>query len=103
MDTEHTSTEAPALDAYSRVVTDVATVLPPTVAALSVRAARGSGAGTAGIYLGDILVTAGGVATTSVQALQCLMLGPAIGTRLPVTVLRRDALVDVATIPTELT
>jgi S1-C subfamily serine protease len=62
----------------------------------------GSPAGTAGIYLGDILVTAGGKPVQSVQALQRLMLGPAIGTRLPVTVLRRDAFVDVVTIPTEL-
>jgi hypothetical protein len=37
-----------------------------------------------------------------VQALQRLMLGPAIGTRLPVTVLRRDAFVDVITVPAEL-
>jgi S1-C subfamily serine protease len=62
----------------------------------------GSPAGTAGIYLGDILVTAGGGPVQSVQALQRLMLGPAIGTRLPVTVLRRDALVDVITVPAEL-
>jgi S1-C subfamily serine protease len=62
----------------------------------------GSPAGTAGIYLGDILVTAGGKPVQSVQALQRLMLGPAIGTRLPVTVLRRDAFVDVVTIPAEL-
>ncbi len=61
-----------------------------------------SPAGTAGIYLGDILVTAGGRPTESVQALQRLMLGPAIGTRLPITVLRRDAFVDVVTIPAEL-
>jgi S1-C subfamily serine protease len=63
----------------------------------------GSPAGTAGIYLGDILISAGGRPVASVQALQRLMLGPAIGTRLPVTVLRRDAFVDVVTVPTELT
>lgn len=62
----------------------------------------GSPAGTAGIYLGDILVSAGGRPVQSVQALQRLMLGPSIGTRLPVTVLRRDAFVDVITIPAEL-
>jgi S1-C subfamily serine protease len=61
-----------------------------------------SPAGKAGIYLGDILVTAGGKPADTVQSLQRLMLGPAIGTRLPVTVLRRDALVDVVAIPTEL-
>jgi S1-C subfamily serine protease len=63
----------------------------------------GSPAGTAGIYLGDILISAGGRPVQSVQALQRLMLGPAIGARLPVTVLRRDAFVDVITVPAELT
>jgi S1-C subfamily serine protease len=62
----------------------------------------GSPAGLAGIYLGDVLITAGGRPVESVQALQRLMLGPAIGTRLPITVLRRDAFVDVVTVPTEL-
>ena len=55
----------------------------------------GSPAGTAGIYLGDILVTAGGEPVQSIQRLQRLMPGPAIGARLPMTVLRRDAFVDV--------
>jgi S1-C subfamily serine protease len=62
----------------------------------------GSPAGLAGIYLGDILLTAGGRPIQSVQALQRLMLGPAIGTNLPITVLRRNALVDVVTVPVEL-
>jgi S1-C subfamily serine protease len=92
-------------------VAGVPTPLPPPLAERLgqkrglrvVEVVPGSPAGTAGIYLGDILVTAGGVPTTNVQALQRLMLGPAIGTRLPVTVLRREALVDVITIPTELT
>ncbi|MDT5044093.1 MAG: hypothetical protein QOE51_5078, partial [Actinoplanes sp.] len=61
-----------------------------------------SPAGTAGVYLGDILVTAGGRPIQSVQALQRLMLGPAIGASLPLTVLRRNAFVDVVTVPTEL-
>jgi S1-C subfamily serine protease len=63
----------------------------------------GSPAGTAGIYLGDILVTAGGRPIETVQALQRLMLKPAIGTNLPITVLRRNAFVDVVTVPAELT
>jgi S1-C subfamily serine protease len=63
----------------------------------------GSPAGTAGIYLDDIIVSAGGQPTETVQALQRLMLGPAIGRRLPITVLRRDAFVDVISVPTELT
>ncbi|MFI7541790.1 PDZ domain-containing protein [Actinoplanes sp. NPDC049599] len=62
----------------------------------------GSPAGTAGIYLGDILITAGGEPVQTVQALQRLMLGPAIGRDLPITVLRKNAFVDVVTVPTEL-
>jgi S1-C subfamily serine protease len=62
----------------------------------------GSPAGVAGIYLGDVIVSAGGRPIPSVQALQKLMLGPAIGTRLPVTLLRRGAFVDVVTVPAEL-
>jgi hypothetical protein len=34
-----------------------------------------------------------------VQALQRLMLGPAIGTNLPITLLRKNAFVDVVTVP----
>ena len=62
----------------------------------------GSPAGTAGIYLGDILITAGGEPVQTVQALQRLMLGQAIGRNLPITVLRKNAFVDVVTVPTEL-
>jgi len=62
----------------------------------------GSPAGTAGIYLGDVLISAGGQPVQTVQALQRLMLGPAIGTNLPITLLRKNALVDVVTIPAEL-
>jgi S1-C subfamily serine protease len=62
----------------------------------------GSPAGVAGIFLGDIVVSAGGRPVQSVQGLQRLMLGPAIGTRLDVTVLRKGAFVDVVTIPAEL-
>lgn len=63
----------------------------------------GSPAGMAGLYLGDVIVSAGGRPAQSVQALQRLMLGaPAIGRRLPITVLRRGALVDVIAVPVEL-
>jgi S1-C subfamily serine protease len=62
----------------------------------------GSPAGVAGIYLGDVIVSAGGDAIESVQVLQRLMLGPAIGTRLQITVIRRNALVDVVAVPAEL-
>jgi S1-C subfamily serine protease len=63
----------------------------------------GSPAGIAGVYLGDVIISAGGNPVESVQTLQRLMLGPAIGTRLPITVLRRGAFVDVVTVPAELT
>jgi S1-C subfamily serine protease len=62
----------------------------------------GSPAGTAGIYLGDVLISAGGQPIQTVQTLQRLMLGPAIGQSLPITLLRKNALVDVVTVPAEL-
>ena len=62
----------------------------------------GSPAGTAGIYLGDILISAGGQQLSTVQALQRLMLGPAIGSNLSITLLRKNALVDVVAVPAEL-
>jgi len=84
--------------------------LPPAVASrlgqrMGLRVAEvvpGSPAGQAGIYLGDVITTAGGRPVESVQALLRLMLGPAIGTRLPITVLRRGAFVDVIAVPAEL-
>ena len=91
-------------------VAGVPTPLPPPIAArlgqqLGLRVVEvvpGSPAGTAGIYLGDTLITAGGEPVQTVQALQRLMLGQAIGRNLPITILRKNALVDVITIPTEL-
>lgn len=91
-------------------VAGVPVPLPPPVATrlgqkLGLRVVEvvpGSPAGAAGIYLGDVLITAGGKPVQSVQALQRLMLGPAIGTRLPLTVLRRGAFVDVVAVPAEL-
>ncbi|GIM92836.1 serine protease [Paractinoplanes toevensis] len=62
----------------------------------------GSPAGSAGIYLGDVLISAGGQPLQTVQALQRLMLSPAIGANLPITLLRKNALVDVITVPAEL-
>ncbi|MGC9666761.1 S1C family serine protease [Planosporangium sp. 12N6] len=59
----------------------------------------GSPAAQAGLFLGDVMITAGGRPVRGVQDVQRLMLGPAIGTRLPVTVLRRGALVDVVAVP----
>ena len=62
----------------------------------------GSPAGQAGLYVGDIMVSAGGRPVQGVQDVQRLMLGSAIGTRLPLTVLRRGAYVDVIAIPAAL-
>jgi S1-C subfamily serine protease len=85
--------------------------LPPSVAdrlgqrrgLRVVEVVPGSPAGTAGVFLSDVIVSAGGKPVESVQVLQRLMLGTgAIGTDLPLTVLRRNAFVDVITTPTEL-
>jgi S1-C subfamily serine protease len=84
--------------------------LPPPVAERTgqrlglrvVEVVPGSPAGVAGIYLGDIVISAGGIPVQNVQALQRLMFGRAIGTRLPITVLRRGAFVDVVAVPAEL-
>jgi S1-C subfamily serine protease len=62
----------------------------------------GSPAGRAGVYLGDVILTANGQPIQNVQALLRLMLGPAIGSRMSVTLLRRGAFVDVVIIPAEL-
>ncbi len=84
--------------------------LPPNVAERTgqkqglrvVEVVPGSPAGVAGIYLGDVILTAGGQQIQSVQSLLRLMLGPAIGSRMPVTLLRRGAFVDVVVVPAEL-
>ncbi|WP_433052103.1 S1C family serine protease [Dactylosporangium sp. CS-033363] len=62
----------------------------------------GSPAGQAGLYVGDVVLSAGGKAITGVQDVLRLMLGPAIGTRLSITVLRKGALVDVVAVPAPL-
>jgi S1-C subfamily serine protease len=62
----------------------------------------GSPAARAGLFLGDIIVTAGGKPVKGVQDIQRLMLGSAIGSRLAITVLRRGAFVDVVAVPAPL-
>jgi S1-C subfamily serine protease len=62
----------------------------------------GSPAAKAGLFIGDIIVSAGGKPVQGVQDVQRLMLGSAIGARLPLTVLRRGAYVDVIAIPAPL-
>ena len=91
-------------------VAGVPVPLPPPVAARLgqrrglrvVEVVPGSPAGLAPLYLGDVIVSAGGAPVESVQTLQRLLLGPAIGTRVPITVLRRGAFVDVLALPQEL-
>ncbi len=63
----------------------------------------GSPAGQAGLYVGDVMLSAGGRPILGVQDVQRLMLGPAIGQRLQITVLRKAALVDVVAVPEPLT
>jgi S1-C subfamily serine protease len=59
----------------------------------------GSPAAAAGLYLGDVVISAGGKPVQGVQDVQRLMLGSSIGTRLPITALRRGAFVDVVAVP----
>jgi S1-C subfamily serine protease len=62
----------------------------------------GSPAAKAGLFLGDVIVSAGGKPVQGVQDIQRQMLGSAIGSRLPLTVLRRGAFVDVIAVPAQL-
>ncbi len=62
----------------------------------------GGPAAKAGLYLGDIIVSAGGKPVQGVQDLQRLMLGSAIGSRLQISALRRGAFVDVVAVPAPL-
>ena len=63
----------------------------------------GSPAHRAGLTGGDLLLTAGRKPVTDAQSLQRLLFDDAIGRPLPITVWRRGAMVDVITMPTELT
>jgi len=62
----------------------------------------GSPAGQAGLYSGDLLVSAGGLSIANPGDLQRLMTEDAIGRPIEVTVWRRGALVDVLAVPEEL-
>jgi len=63
----------------------------------------GGPAAQAGVRAGDLLLSADGEPIRNAQALQKLMLADAIGRPLALTVLRAGALVDVITVPVELT
>jgi S1-C subfamily serine protease len=63
----------------------------------------GSPADRAGLKSGDLVLEAGRRPVAEAQSLQRLLFADAIGRELPVTVHRRGAMVDVITVPTELT
>lgn len=91
-------------------VAGVPAPLPPEIAGRTgrkrglrvVEVVPGSPAGVAGIHLGDVVLHAAGHPIQDGQGLQRLMLGTAIGSRMPITVLRKGALVDVVAVPEEL-
>ena len=62
----------------------------------------GSPADRAGLRAGDLVLSAGRRPITDAQGIQRQLFSEAIGTRLPITVLRNGAMVDVITVPTEL-
>src|SRR3954468_9789259 len=63
----------------------------------------GSPADRAGLKAGDLVLEAGRRPVAEAQSLQRLLFADAIGAPLPMTVYRRGAMVDVITVPTELT
>jgi S1-C subfamily serine protease len=85
-------------------------VLPPPAAAAvgastGMRIAQvvpGSPAATAGLHVGDIVVNVSNERQPTATSLQRLMVADAIGRRIPITVWRNGALVDVIAIPREL-
>jgi S1-C subfamily serine protease len=63
----------------------------------------GSPADRAGLKAGDLVLEAGRAPVASAQSLQRLLFAEAIGEPLPMTVVRRGAMVDVIAVPSELT
>jgi S1-C subfamily serine protease len=63
----------------------------------------GAPADRAGLKPGDLVLEAGRRPVADAQSLQRLLFADAVGTPLPMTVHRRGAMVDVITVPTELT
>jgi S1-C subfamily serine protease len=59
-------------------------------------------AARAGLRDGDLMLTAAGQPVATAQALVKLMLADAIGSQLPITVVRNGALVDLIATPVEL-
>jgi S1-C subfamily serine protease len=63
----------------------------------------GALADRAGLKAGDLVLEAGRAPVADAQSLQRLLFADAIGRPLPMTVHRNGAMVDVITVPTELT
>jgi serine protease Do len=63
----------------------------------------GSPAARAGLRAGDLVLSVGRVPVHDAQGIQRQLFANAIGTALPVTVLRNGAMVDVIAVPEELT
>jgi S1-C subfamily serine protease len=63
----------------------------------------GSPADQAGLRRGDRVLSVGRAPVRDAQGIQRMLFADAIGTRLPVTVLRNGAMVDVIALPVELT
>ena len=59
-------------------------------------------AARAGLHDGDLILTAAGQPVATAQSLVKLMLADAIGSQLPITVVRNGALVDLIATPIEL-
>lgn len=62
----------------------------------------GGPADRAGLRAGDLVLSAGRKPVSDAQGIQRQLFAEAIGTTLPITVLRSGAMVDVLTVPTEL-
>lgn len=67
-----------------------------------VEVVRGGPADVAGLRSGDLVLTVGRERVADAQGIQRQLFAEVIGTRLPVTVLRNGAMVDVFATPTEL-
>jgi serine protease Do len=67
-----------------------------------VEVVAGSPAHRAGLHAGDLVLTVGRTQVTDAQGIQKQLFAEAIGTEMPVTVLRGGAMVDVFATPTEL-
>lgn len=68
-----------------------------------VEVVRGGPAHRAGLHAGDLILSVGRSPVSDAQGIQRQLFAAAIGQRLPVTVLRNGAMVDVFAVPTELT